>query len=98
MVALIAASAASLYGQAPKPAGKSGLPATDVTAVAEACGSLTDYGAKNMLLKLSKAGAAVKAETVYSNRNLDNHRLIEYSAAKCHGDPVTQRSGPGGRR
>jgi mannose-6-phosphate isomerase-like protein (cupin superfamily) len=33
MVALVAASAGSLYAQAPRPAGKSELPATDVTAV-----------------------------------------------------------------
>jgi mannose-6-phosphate isomerase-like protein (cupin superfamily) len=32
VAALVAASAAALYAQAPKPVGKSGLPATDVTA------------------------------------------------------------------
>jgi outer membrane protein assembly factor BamB len=33
----------------------------------------TDYGAKCMLIKLSKSGDGVKAEKVYSNKNLENH-------------------------
>ncbi len=33
----------------------------------------TDYGAKCMLLKLSKSGDGIKAEKVYSNKNLENH-------------------------
>jgi outer membrane protein assembly factor BamB len=33
----------------------------------------TDYGAKCMLIKLSKSGDGVHAEKVYSNKNLENH-------------------------
>jgi outer membrane protein assembly factor BamB len=58
----------------------------------------TDYGAKGMLIKLSKSADGIKAEKVYSNKLLENHHggviLHEGHVYGSHGNANQRKSLP----